>query len=326
MATVAVIIPFFQRKHGLLTRALESICGQNNVASIAVLVVDDESPADPAVELPASLPAHVSVRIIKQKNAGPGAARNAGLEHAPADTQYVAFLDSDDQWLPNHLQNAIAALGDEFDLYFSNHFEPESTVDEFSRRNLIALDQHRRLDRGVNCFAFLGDMRDQIIRANIIETSTVVYRWSKLNQARFKPEYRNAFEDHLFWLDAASASRGIAFSADVECQYGRGVSIWRSSGLGSEYSLPKIIDQLRFIGALKTAESTTPAQTESLQNIKANVRIAFVAELLNRARRRARMDWGAIAKIIKLDPALILLSPPLALHIALKRMKTVDPK
>jgi succinoglycan biosynthesis protein ExoW len=324
LSTVAVVIPFFQRKEGLLSRALESICLQNIAVPITVLVVDDESPVDPASEVPASLPAHVSVQIIRQKNAGPGAARNAGLEHAPSATQYVAFLDSDDQWLPNHLRNAIDALGDSCDLYFANHYEPESTVDEFLRRNLIVLAQHRRLERGVNCFEFSGDMRDQIIRANIIETSTVVYRWSPLKQVRFKPEYRNAFEDHLFWLDIARAARGIAFSAEVECQYGRGVSIWRSGGFGSEYALPKIIDQLRFIGALKNAASTTAAQTESLRNIKANVRMAFVAEILNRTRRRAHMDWSSIAKIIKLDPALLVLCAPLALQVAAKRKKALS--
>jgi len=321
LAKVTVVIPFFQRQHGLLTRALNSICLQNTAAQIVVLVVDDESPVDPAGEVPDNLPAHVSVQILKQKNGGPGAARNLGLAHAPTDTEYVAFLDSDDQWLPDHLRNAIAALGDSYDLYFANHFEPDLTVDEFSRRKLLILAEHRALAQGSRCFEFIGDMRDQIIRANIIETSTVVYRWNGLNKVRFKPEYRNAFEDHLFWMDIASLARGIAFSADVECQYGRGVSIWRSSELGSEYSFLRIIDQLRFIHAVTTSESTTPTQAKSLQNIKTGARRTFVAEFLHRARRNADIDWQSILTILKMDPQLILLAAPIATQIALKRTK-----
>src|SRR5690606_9019504 len=33
-----------------------------------------------------------------------------GMEHVPADTAYVAFLDSDDEWTPGHLKNAVTAL------------------------------------------------------------------------------------------------------------------------------------------------------------------------------------------------------------------------
>jgi succinoglycan biosynthesis protein ExoW len=316
---VSVIIPFFQRRPGLLARALESVCAQRLDASIEMLVVDDESPLDPAGEVPAQLPPHVAVRIVRQKNGGPGAARNSGLDHAAADTRYVAFLDSDDEWLPDHLRNAIDALGDDLDFYFCNHFEPGSSVDEFSHRGIVALEKHRPLARGSRCFEFVGNMRDQIIGANVIETSTVVYRRSALQAVRFRPEFRNAFEDHLFWLDAVKAARGIAFSADVGVQYGEGVSIWRSAGLGSEYQFPRIIDQLRFIATLTSAAATTGAQAKLLSDIKARVRNACIAEILHRLKRRMPLDWQALAKIIRLDPALLVWGMPIAARIALGR-------
>lgn len=320
MATVSVIIPYFQRRGGLLARALQSVCAQQLDASIEVLVVDDDSPFKPASEIPEQLPANVSIRIIEQQNGGPGAARNSGLNAAAGDTRYIAFLDSDDQWLPNHLRNAIDALGDDLDFYFCNHFEPESTIDEFSQRGIMQLGEHEPLQRGVRCFRFERDMRDQIISANVIETSTVVFRWTeKLRRERFRPEFRNAFEDHLFWLDAIKAARGVAFSAEVGVQYGEGVSIWRSAGLGSEYQFPRIIDQLRFIDTVTSATATTDQQAELLRDIRARVRNACVAEILHRLKRGMPLDWRALRRIVRLDPPLAALWLPIAARIALKR-------
>ena len=42
-----------------------------------------------------------SVQVIVQPNGGPGSARNTGLDSAPPDTRYIAFLDSDDEWTPD---------------------------------------------------------------------------------------------------------------------------------------------------------------------------------------------------------------------------------
>src|SRR5262245_56266660 len=133
MATISVIVPFFQRRAGLLSNAIRSVCSQNIECSIEVLVVDDESPLDPEGEVPAALPDSVQVRILRQPNGGPGAARNRGLDQVSVQTNYAAFIDSDDSWEPNHLRNATATLGEDLDFYFANHLEPDSATHEFTR-------------------------------------------------------------------------------------------------------------------------------------------------------------------------------------------------
>jgi succinoglycan biosynthesis protein ExoW len=65
------------------------------------------------------LPPNVSVKLVKQENAGCFAACNAALDNMGADTDYVAFLDSDDEWFDEHLANALIALDQGYDLYFS---------------------------------------------------------------------------------------------------------------------------------------------------------------------------------------------------------------
>src|SRR5262249_19743417 len=48
------------------------------------------------------------LRYIRRENGGPNAARTTGLKHATGE--FIAFFDSDDYWLPHHLEDCVAAL------------------------------------------------------------------------------------------------------------------------------------------------------------------------------------------------------------------------
>ena len=89
----SVIVPTFNRAV-LLREALDSIVRQT-FRDFELLVVDDGSSDETeAVVSSCGMP----VRFLRQANQGPGAARNLALSRAQG--QYVAFLDSDDQWFP----------------------------------------------------------------------------------------------------------------------------------------------------------------------------------------------------------------------------------
>src|SRR4051794_37096189 len=108
---VAVIIPFFQRKPGLLSNAVNSALKQKVDATLELIIVDDGSPIPAETELRDFLPKHQSeITLVKQANAGCYPASNTALEHIRPDTDIVAFLDSDDIWTETHLQNAVWAL------------------------------------------------------------------------------------------------------------------------------------------------------------------------------------------------------------------------
>ncbi len=121
---VAVVIPYFQRKPGILRRAVDSVLAQELPGSVAVelIIVDDESPLTPQQDLgDLDLPPPFTVVMLKRSNGGPGAARNTALDSLdPAETDYVAFLDSDDVWFPGHLREALRTLADGADFYFAN--------------------------------------------------------------------------------------------------------------------------------------------------------------------------------------------------------------
>lgn len=103
MASVAAVIPAFNRRH-LLGRSLGSVLAQTRRAD-DIIVVDDGSTDGTAEWLAATYPG--VLRCVRQPNSGVSSARNAGLAAASCD--YVAFLDSDDEWLPGHLELMLEA-------------------------------------------------------------------------------------------------------------------------------------------------------------------------------------------------------------------------
>ncbi len=90
---LSVIIPVYNRFEAL-PAALASVRNQL-LPGDEVIVVDDGSREDPSPYLPLE---DSRVRLLRQANAGPGVARNSGIREAK--NAYVAFLDSDDLWLP----------------------------------------------------------------------------------------------------------------------------------------------------------------------------------------------------------------------------------
>jgi glycosyltransferase involved in cell wall biosynthesis len=100
---VSVIIPTYNRA-SLLVRAVESVLVQTH-RNTELIIVDDGSTDDTATILRGY--GH-QLRLFQQENAGPAAARNRGI--AAANGDFIAFLDSDDYWLPTKLERQLRAL------------------------------------------------------------------------------------------------------------------------------------------------------------------------------------------------------------------------
>jgi glycosyltransferase involved in cell wall biosynthesis len=103
MKSVSIVIPTYNRA-GVIARAVESVLSQT-YRDIEVIVVDDGSSDDTAAVLARF---GNRIRLVRQTNQGVSAARNTGIRVAAGE--YVAFLDSDDQWHATKLQKQIEAL------------------------------------------------------------------------------------------------------------------------------------------------------------------------------------------------------------------------
>jgi len=107
-ADVTVVVPAMNRE-ALVGRALASV-GRQSVAPARVLVVDDASDDGTAAAAEAA-----GAEVLRMPvRSGSGPARNAAIE--AATTEWVAFLDSDDEWWPEHLATVLRHGGAGHDL------------------------------------------------------------------------------------------------------------------------------------------------------------------------------------------------------------------
>lgn len=93
----SVVVPLYN-KQDFIGRAIESVLGQS-VADFELIIVDDGS-TDHSVERVLSY-GDPRIQLVQQANAGPGAARNAGMRRC--SRPWIAFLDGDDFWFGDHL-------------------------------------------------------------------------------------------------------------------------------------------------------------------------------------------------------------------------------
>ncbi|MHC4951850.1 MAG: glycosyltransferase family 2 protein [Planctomycetota bacterium] len=114
---ISVVIPAYNAGP-YIRRTLESVLRQTHPAD-EIIVVDDGS-TDNTADVAASY--GDSVVLIRQENAGASVARNTGIEAAKGN--WIAFLDGDDEWIPERLERQAAHLAKNPDLAWtmSNYF------------------------------------------------------------------------------------------------------------------------------------------------------------------------------------------------------------
>ena len=112
----SVVIPAYNAA-AFLARCLESVFAQT-VQAEEVIVVDDGS-SDRTAEVAAGF---AGTRVIRRPNGGPGAARNTGI-HA-ATGEWIAFLDSDDIWVPRKTEIQLGYITPDAGVIHANRFDP----------------------------------------------------------------------------------------------------------------------------------------------------------------------------------------------------------
>ena len=93
-----MVIPTWNRKQ-IVSRAIQSVLNQTLTAA-EIVVVDDGSDDGTAEMISQRFP---QVTLLQQSNKGVSAARNTGVKQA--QHQWIALLDSDDEWLPDKLSS-----------------------------------------------------------------------------------------------------------------------------------------------------------------------------------------------------------------------------
>ena len=110
-ALVSVIIPFYNPPHHFMRQAIESVLRQT-YQTLEILLIDDGSEPESAaiaVEYAEKFPEQVRIcHHPGRQNRGISASRQLGIHRARG--KFIAFLDADDIWLPNKLEEQVALL------------------------------------------------------------------------------------------------------------------------------------------------------------------------------------------------------------------------
>jgi succinoglycan biosynthesis protein ExoW len=260
MSSVFVVIPYFQRTSQPLARALASIACQRHVSPPSILIVDDASPCPAEQVVAEHFSDYPDLRIIKQANAGASSARNTGLDNIPDSVEFVAFLDSDDEWVPDHLFRALKALNQCCNFYFADHKRTDWSHSKFFMTGFRA-EKHNPINVESGLYLYDGDPILPILRDHVIQTSTVVARWQSVSNLRFRTDLVLG-EDELYWIEAIRNAGRVGFSTDVAVHLGKGVNISQNAEQSSLKEAALIAQNLYFWNNLP---DYLPGESEILQ-------------------------------------------------------------
>jgi glycosyltransferase involved in cell wall biosynthesis len=184
--SISVIIPTFNRREMLL-RALTSVFQQTARCS-EVIVVDDASTDGSYEYMAAAMARHWRDRIrwvALPENRGAAAARNAGIVRA--DGEIVAFLDSDDHWLPQKLEVQAKYMGGNPGFLISH------TREKWLRRGQHLNQKNKHIPRH-------GDVFSHCLELCAVGMSTVMAHRSLFDRVGLFDEDMRCCEDYEFWL------------------------------------------------------------------------------------------------------------------------------
>ena len=312
----AVIIPFFQRRPGLLAAAIRSALDQEAAGPITVVVCDDASPIPAGTELATLAPEQRErVILVQQANGGVGAARNAALDAMPPGIEWIAFLDSDDRWEPSHVARAVAALREGFDFFFADALREPQTLTHFQAAAFKS-SQHEPIGVMPGLFAFTGDFLTQNLLISPVSVSTVVMRASALGGLRFA---NIVFEDLLFWFEVARRPTRVAFDATLQVRYGHG-DITLAEDWRSQRALKTCFLYHRIFMHVARGFDLTPEQRAIFEARMAHNRQSFCTAMLARLRHGQAPAWRVVAGLARLDPRLAASLLSVAATEAARRM------
>jgi len=206
MPKISVIIATYNRAQ-YLPEAIDSVLNQS-YQDFELVIVDDGSVDDTKAIVDKYINSNTGkIRYFYQENKGPGAARNRGIKEAKGE--YVAFLDSDDIWLPEKLEKQSRYLEENpgYAMVYTDAYE-------FNRKVVTKKSKLATNDRGT----MSGEILEHLGMGCFIFLSTVMVRKHVLEQiGSFNPNITIG-EDWELWLKIAGKHK-IGFIDEILVGY-----------------------------------------------------------------------------------------------------------
>ena len=172
--TVSVVIPAYNRAHSI-GQAIQTVLNQT-YQDLEIIVVDDGS-SDNTSEVVRSLKDERIRYIRHEENKGAPAARNTGIKAAQGE--YIAFQDSDDEWLPQKLEKQMKVfetVPPKVGVVYSGFLRIENGKKEYIPYSWVAQKE--------------GDIHKELLRGSFITTPSLVVRKECFKKA-------GIFDEHL---------------------------------------------------------------------------------------------------------------------------------
>ena len=216
--SIAAVIPAFNAKP-FIVDALDSVSSQTTPVD-EIIVIDDGSEDGTADAVRAWAIQHpfIPLTLHTQTNAGVSAARNAGIQIAKST--WIAFLDADDIWLPEHntcLKQTIHKYPNVAFVFGNSRFFSKEAGNSFYK--LTAFDRanfnnHCEGSRSGDGLV-LSTARELLTRGSFIATCSTLVRRDALIRVGAFPEGQAYGEDRLCWLRLMSQHDTAACSIVV---------------------------------------------------------------------------------------------------------------
>jgi glycosyltransferase involved in cell wall biosynthesis len=233
---VSVIIPTYNRGW-IVQEAIDSVLNQD-FTDYELIVVDDGSDDDTAMILAGY---GESISVLHQPNKGVSAARNHGI--AAASGQLIAFLDSDDLWLPRKLSTQVK--------FFKDH--PDAVINQTQERwirNGVRVNPKQRHHK------FSGMIFEHSLALCLVSPSAVMLKKNLFDDVGGFDEQLPACEDYDLWL---------RISCRYPVQLIDKTLIIKRGGHADQLSKAPGLDKYRIQALVKIIESSllTPPQSEA---------------------------------------------------------------
>ena len=183
---ITVVIPTYNR-YEVVKRALNSVFAQTH-SPCEVIVIDDGS-TDETQQITQDFPA---IKYFYQENSGVSSARNLGIEKSTCD--WVAFLDSDDEWHLDKLREQTTFHKENPDILISY-------TDENWIRNNVAVKMPKKFRK------FGGEIFKECLSHCIIAPSATMINKEILNSVGTFDESLEVCEDYDLWLRVAQTHK-----------------------------------------------------------------------------------------------------------------------
>jgi glycosyltransferase involved in cell wall biosynthesis len=229
---LSIIIPTFNRA-ALIGRAIESAF-QQAAPDDEIIVVDDGSTDDTRSIVQS---AGGQVRYLHQENQGVAAARNHGLREATADL--VAFLDSDDEWMPGKLQLQRQFMSCRPDVVFCFSNFAVTLSDGAAHHSYLAHWLHEpqgwpqrlgsprrfstfaKLPVGIDDFdVYIAPFYAAMLTDGYILTSSLMVRREAAGETALFSEELPIYEDWYYFAKIAQRGLGAYFDCETAWQHG----------------------------------------------------------------------------------------------------------